>query len=240
MNIFTKSTMDLTDRTSKDWAEILNPLIEKHKKDLINIRSDDEVFPSKELRFRAFKECDLTDANVVIIGQDPYPKRGDAQGLCFSLPEGRSSPSMRIILREMCDNTNQNYEALRTHPRAFSWEHLPQQGVLLLNTALTVVEGRAGSHSKYWKGFTEDLVETLSEARPDLIWVLWGNHAKALEPHIKESKAILKAAHPMAEQYGSGGFLGTNHFSKINDMLDDPIDWINPELLSTTKTEEDG
>lgn len=229
--------MNITERTTEKWGKILDPLLTKHKEDLKLIQQSADILPPKELRFRAFKECDVDKAKVVIIGQDPYPRPGDAQGLCFSLPEGRNTPSMRVILKEICDNTRNDYDALRTHPRAFSWEHLPKQGVLLLNTALTVERGNANSHSAYWKGFTEDLVKELSEQRPDLIWVLWGNNAKKLKPHITKAKEILEAPHPMVEIYsgGKGGFYGCKHFSKINKLVDKPIDWINTCLQGDTE-----
>lgn len=168
--------------------------------------------------------------------QMPYPTPGHAQGLCFSLPEGHMTPSMRIILKEVLTNLGQEerYEELVKHPSAGNWEHLPSQGVLLLNTALTVQEKAAGSHTDYWKGFTDSLITKLSTERPDLIWVLWGNHAKSYKKNIIKSKAILESPHPMNEIYrgGNGGFYGTEHFKKINQQLteDNKISWLNPLL----------
>jgi len=235
----------LQQRTSERWADFLYPIIEDNKEDLVALSNKIaearelgiESYPTKEKRFRAFEECDFDNTKVVILGQDPYPTPDVAQGLCFSLPETFMTPSMRVILKEMLTNAGQEerFEELVKHPSAGNWEHLPGQGVLLLNTALTVQEKAAGSHLDHWKNFTLDLITKLSEEKPDLIWVLWGNYAKSYKKNISQSKAILESPHPMNEIYrgGKGGFYGTEHFKKINQQLpeEEKIQWINDLLI---------
>ena len=234
--------------TSRKWADFLYPIFQDNKEFIDSLKArlkhcketGVEVYPDKELRLRAFKDCDLDNVKVVIIGQDPYPKKGDAQGVCFALPHGKMTPSMRVIITELCNEyfySDEQKEKIMLSGNAGDISHWAKQGVLMLNTALTVEQGAASSHLPYWKDFTKDLVEKLSRRNPDIVWLLWGAHARSYVPIIQDFKAVLETPHPMNEIYraGKGGFYGSDVFIKTNILLKeldkDDILWFNHFLI---------
>lgn len=195
--------------------------------------------PSKESIFKAFT-MPVQDVKVVILGQDPYPRPGDAIGYSFATKSDRRLPaSLRIIDKEI---TNQIGLGLynSTIPEWKTLDHWVKSGVLLLNTALTVETGNAGSHLKYWLQWTKNVITYLSHTQP-CIWILWGKKAQNFIPYIKNKfivdgysrdtivkipgdedyNYILKSAHPAAEAYsgGTAGFYGNNHFIFTNQIL---------------------
>tara|TARA_Y100000389_G_scaffold205111_1_gene263338 strand:+ start:2162 stop:2812 length:651 start_codon:yes stop_codon:yes gene_type:complete len=182
-----------------------------------------EILPPPELRFRAFDLCPLNDIKVCILGQDPYFHREEAMGLCFSVPENiKIPPSLRNIFKELKEDTGIE----RTNTDLTNWA---SQGVLLLNTALSVREHCPNSHSKQWKVLTDKLIQHISNNNKGVIFVLWGGNAKIKEDLIDVSKHhILKSSHP-SPLGAYRGFLGCKHFSKINEILLNqkqlPIDW---------------
>lgn len=206
-----------------------------------NILPNISYQPKKEDIFNVFS-MPLDDVKVVILGQEPYPTPGDAIGYSFAVPEDRRIPaSLRIIRQELY---NELGEELNMFPDSY-WqplEHWRRQGVLLLNTALTVETGKAGSHLKYWEQFTQRVIFHIATQNP-CIWVLWGKKAEKFLPYItmnpfhvkgydKETikflpaspdyNYILTAPHPAAEESYSGdkaGFYGCNHFYFINEIL---------------------
>ncbi len=190
---------------------------------------DGKVYPAPKNIFRAFDLCPFEKVKVVILGQDPYHGVGQANGLAFAVGvDTRVPPSLRNMFKEIesdvfCESqtfTNKNGDLSR-------WA---EQGVLLLNTTLTVRAHQAGSHQeKGWEQFTDAVIRALSEKRAGLVFMLWGNYAKAKGAHIDRNKhLVLEAPHPSPFSAASG-FFGCKHFSKANDYLishnEPPIDW---------------
>lgn len=177
------------------------------------------VYPSKENLFRAFSLCPLDKVRVVILGQDPYHTPGYATGLAFSsgidypLP-----PSLRNILKELDADLfdKMNLELEFKHDLT-SWA---EQGVLLLNTSLSVEKGRAGIHTQLWEPFTKEVFRALS-SQTGIIYVLWGGHAKGFRKYINEKhNFVLESAHP-SPLSAHRGFFGCRHFSQINKIIEE-------------------
>ena len=184
-----------------------------------------EIFPPVDLIFSAFQHCSFQDTKVVIIGQDPYHGLGQAQGLSFSVPSAYPlPPSLRNIYKELYDDL----KVIRCDGDLSSWA---EQGVLLLNSVLTVRSGEPNSHAKQgWEEFTQNVIRNLSEQKQNVIFVLWGTYAQKLAKHIDSSKhLIIQSSHPSPLSANRGGFFGTKPFSKINQYLlasgQDGIDW---------------
>ena len=210
-----------------EWYKILDPifrteyfrkLTDQHRQNITN----SIVYPKRGKTFRAFQMCPLESVKVVILGQDPYHD-GSATGLAFANDSaGRISPSLRNIIQAV----KNDYRDVVVNPNLESWA---KQGVLLLNTALTVQKGMPASHIDMWMPFTRDLITKLSLEKPNLIWVLWGKKAQEYSKHIMypSGHTILRAPHPAAEVYSGGkaGFFTCGHFKKINDKLEEPIKW---------------
>lgn len=166
--------------------------------------------------FRAFKETPYKTVRVVIIGQDPY-HNGHADGLAFSSKQRNIPASLKVIFKEIEDDLGIK---VTKSPNLTRWAN---QGVLLLNTALTVRAGDAGSHSNIgWEHFTGEAIHAVSICPTPTVFILWGNHAKSFRKHIHEDNhLILEAPHPASELYSNGtsGFYGCKHFSKTNQFL---------------------
>lgn len=185
------------------------------------------VYPPGKLIFSAFNLTPLTAVRVVIIGQDPYHGRGQAQGLAFSVPDGiRIPPSLQNIYKELQADLGIPISS------SGNLEKWARQGVLLLNATLTVLAGQAGSHQgKGWEVFTDEVIRTISELRAGIVFLLWGRFAQEKAELIDTSRHyILKAAHPSPFS-AHKGFFGCRHFSKTNEILRangmGEIDW-NP------------
>ena len=188
------------------------------------IRAGKTIYPPGSLIFNAFNNTPFGDVRVVILGQDPYHKPGEAMGLCFSVPKGvRIPPSLRNIYKEL--NTDVGMD-IPDHGDLTSWA---DQGVFLLNAMLTVERSRAGSHKNIgWQTFTNAVIQKLSDEKDGLIFMLWGNFARSKKVLIDEMKHyVLEAVHP--SPLAGGGFNGCKHFSKANEILakqgQPPIDW---------------
>jgi len=182
------------------------------------------IYPPGGLIFRAFELTPVPDVKVVILGQDPYHNPGEAMGLSFSVPQGvRTPPSLRNIFREV--ETDQGIR-LSGCPNLEGWA---RQGVLLLNSILTVEGGFAASHrGKGWETFTDAVISYLSAHRDGIVFLLWGNYAKAKASLIDTSRHhVLLAAHP--SPLAGGAFFGCRHFSRANEILlaegKTPINW---------------
>ncbi len=183
------------------------------------------VYPPGSLIFNAFNTTPFAAVKVVILGQDPYPGPGQAHGLCFSVQRGVSPPaSLQNIFEEL--KTDVNFQ-IPNHGNLEKWA---QQGVLLLNTCLTVrAHAPASHHGKGWEQFTTAAIRTLSEKRESLVFLLWGRPAQEKESLIDATRhSILKAPHP-SPLSAYRGFFGCRHFSKTNEILigagKTPIDW---------------
>ena len=173
-----------------------------------------QIFPPKPFVFSAFT-TDLNDVKVVILGQDPYHTPGAAEGLAFSVPHGqRIPPSLVNIYKEIDSDIGRHANpdgSLR------SWQ---KQGVLLLNTVLTVEAYKAGSHrGRGWETFTTAVIEYLNRERPHLVFILWGRDARSKKPLIDTSKhLVLESPHP-SPLSAHAGFFGNHHFSRTNEFL---------------------
>lgn len=205
--------------------EFSKPYFFELKQFLVEEKRTYRVFPPGRLIFNAFNHTPWKRISVVFIGQDPYHGRGQAHGLCFSVPEGiPKPPSLVNIFKELEDDLG---IPPPTHGNLEKWA---DQGVFLLNATLTVRENQAGSHqNKGWEIFTDAVIRKLSEETEGLIFVLWGNYAIAKKDLVDTSRHhVLTAAHPSPFS-AYKGFFGCRHFSKINQLLAEkgktPIDW---------------
>lgn len=182
------------------------------------------IFPRKELVFRAFM-TDLNDVKVVILGQDPYHTPGAAEGLAFSVPNSQPIPPSLINIYKEIDSDIGHHTNPTGHLK--NWQ---DQGVLLLNTVLTVEAHKAGSHrGKGWETFTTEVIKYLNENREHLVFLLWGRDARNKKVLIDTTRhLVLEAPHPSPLSAYSG-FFGCKHFSKCNEFLskngEDPINW---------------
>ncbi|PQJ89982.1 uracil-DNA glycosylase [Aliivibrio sifiae] len=174
------------------------------------------IFPQPEDVFTAFDLTAFDDVKVVILGQDPYHGAGQAHGLSFSvLPGIKIPPSLRNMYKELA----QDIEGF-TIPDHGNLESWAKQGVLLLNTVLTVEEGKAHSHAKLgWELFTDAIIQYINEHNDDVIFLLWGAHAQKKGANIDEYRhSILRAPHP-SPLSAHRGFFGCKHFSQTNELL---------------------
>lgn len=187
------------------------------------------IFPAGRNWFRALDLTPLDAVRVVILGQDPYHGEGQAHGLCFSVPDGvRPPPSLVNIFKEL-----QSDLGIRPSPHGFL-EHWARQGVLLLNSVLTVEMGQAASHqNRGWERFTDAVIRIVN-ARPDpVVFMLWGSYAQKKAAFVDQDRhLVLKAPHP-SPLSAHNGFFGCRHFSQANAFLEahgrQPIDWALPE-----------
>ncbi len=210
-------------------------LVEEFKKPYFAVLTDfvkneyksESVYPAPENIFRAFDLCPFEKVKVVILGQDPYHGQGQANGLCFAVNSERLlPPSLKNIFKEIESDTSKSVESKNGDLSRWA-----TQGVLLLNSTLTVRAHMAGSHQKRgWEDFTDTVIHTLSEKRERIVFILWGNYAKQKGARIDRVKhLVLEAAHPSPFS-AYNGFFGCKHFSKANDYLttynNSPIDWL--------------
>lgn len=174
--------------------------------------------------FNALKYAAYEDVKVVILGQDPYHEPGQAHGLCFSVQEGTElPPSLKNIYKEL-------YSDLGIKRESGCLTDWAEQGVLLLNAVLTVRKGEAFSHAKHgWETFTDNVIKVLNEREKPIVFLLWGNPARAKKELITAPQHhILEAAHP-SPLSASRGFFGCKHFSQANILLQtdgfQPVKW---------------
>ena len=200
-----------TEKSKKYFLELTNFLEKEYK----TYSPELEIFPKRENIYNALNISSLKDIKVVIIGQDPYHKKGQAHGLSFSVPQGvKVPPSLRNIHKEILSDLKINNEG---KGNLLNWA---QQGVFLLNTSLTVRENCPNSHSKYWKPFTKELISFISNNTSSIVFMLWGNNAKKNKELIDQGKhLILESNHP-SPLSAYRGFFGCRHFSKCNDFLE--------------------
>jgi uracil-DNA glycosylase len=194
-----------------------------------------QIFPKASAWFRALDLTPLDQVRVVILGQDPYHGPGQAHGLCFSvLPGVRPPPSLINIYKELESDLGLTRP---THGFLESWA---TQGVLLLNSVLTVEMGQAASHQRRgWEGFTDAVIRAINARAEPVVFLLWGAYAQKKAAFVDVSRhLVLKAAHP-SPLSAHNGFLGCKHFSKANAFLIEqgqpPIDWALPPLPVTPK-----
>ena len=213
-----------------DWAPLLEGEMEKTyyqqlRKVLREEYQTKVIYPDQDDIYNALHFTSFKDTKVVIIGQDPYHGKGQAMGLSFSVPRGiRQPPSLINIFKELYDDVG-----VRIPPTGdlTPWA---EQGVMLLNAALTVREGEPNSHSKIgWHQFTDAVIKKVSDEKEGIVFLLWGSFAHQKQELIDQTKHhVLKAAHP-SPYSADKGFFGCKHFSKTNAFLvsqkQDPINW---------------
>ena len=229
-------------RLHESWLEPLRaefdqPYMSELKRYLASERDRGRtIFPRPHDWFRALDLTPLDKVRAVILGQDPYHGEGQAHGLCFSVPPGvRPPPSLGNIFKELESDLG-----IRPSPHGFL-EHWARQGVLLLNSVLTVEMGRAASHrDRGWEQFTDSVVRLVNAKPEPVVFLLWGSYAQKKAGFVDSvdrggRHLVLKAPHPSPLSAHSG-FFGCRHFSKANAFLIErglePIDWALPEAAA--------
>lgn len=214
----------------KTWKEILKPTLESSElmqlREWLKIeRETKKVYPDGKLTFRAFDLCSYKNTKIVIFGQDPYHTPDTADGLAFSTQQDKTPFSLRNIFKEIYHDLNIQYFHNKTFEEFFpsnSLESWAKNGFLLLNTILTVEEGKPLGHKgKGWEKLIMTVIGALNDHPNRIIFLLWGKGAQALEEFIDDKRhLIFKAAHPAAEAHQTkAGFFGCKHFSIIRDVL---------------------
>jgi uracil-DNA glycosylase len=207
------------------WDEFQSPYFRELKEFLVQETTDHTIYPPGKLIFNAFQHTPFDRVKAVILGQDPYHGKGQAHGLCFSVPAGiPPPPSLVNIHKEL--NTDLGIP-VPGHGNLVKWA---DQGVLLLNATLTVRAGQAGSHQNHgWETFTNAVIEKISQLKTGVVFLLWGRYAQNKEALVDGTRhLVLKAAHPSPFS-ANNGFFGCRHFSRANAYLEqqgiEPINW---------------
>lgn len=208
---------------SNDWQKVLEPEMNKAyfvelkgKVNQLYNENEEHIFPEKSKVFNAFNLCSFEEVKVVILGQDPYPTKGHANGLCFSV-ESKVRPfpkSLNNIFKEIESDLAQPF------PENGNLERWAKQGVLLLNSVLTVEEGKTNSQKGIgWEQFTDAVIQIISQNKENVVFMLWGSKALSKSILIDEKKHfILISVHP-SPLSAYRGFFGCKHFSKANEFL---------------------
>ena len=223
---------------STNWKQIIDPIIDKDDNnsliEFLDLEySEKKIYPPKQDIFRAFNYFNFEELKVVILGQDPYHQLGQAHGLSFSVNKDiKIPPSLKNIYKEIVSD-------LELVPKSEEFnhgnlEHWVKQGVLLLNTSLTVIESKPNSHSKFWRPYTNLIIKYIVENSENVIFMLWGNNAKKIKKlfsnNFLEKHYFLEATHPSPLGANKGGWFNCKHFSKCNEILEklgkDKINWI--------------
>lgn len=216
------------------WKEILKNEFEKdYFLKLLDFVQEEyqtkTIFPPSSKIFSAFNYTSFSDVKVVIIGQDPYHGAGQANGLSFSVADDvKTPPSLRNIYKELQDDLGLDI------PTSGNLEAWAKQGVLMLNATLTVEASNAGSHQKKgWEEFTDNVIQTLSDKKENLVFILWGAYAQKKGERIDRNKHfVIESAHP-SPFAARKGFFGSKPFSKTNIFLKNKnLDQINWNLIT--------
>ena len=215
---------------NNSWDKFLAPLFqdERYKKirDFLKFEYKTQtIYPNMYDIFNCFLKTDYYDIKAVILGQDPYHEKGQAQGLSFSVPDGiKFPPSLKNIFKELKDDLDVNL------PLSGDLTKWANEGVLLLNTSLTVREGQPNSHKNCgWQWFTDEVISLISAREKPVVFILWGANARAKKLLIDTSRHfVIESAHPSPFSCHSG-FFGSKPFSKTNEHLIkcgiSPINW---------------
>ncbi|MBQ2844388.1 MAG: uracil-DNA glycosylase [Alistipes sp.] len=217
-------------KIAPDWKALLEeefskPYFEELTRFVKEEYATRRIYPRGSNIFRAFDKCPLDKLKVVIIGQDPYHGPGQAHGLCFSVMEGvPHPPSLQNIFKEVASDIGTPI------PSSGNLDRWAEQGVLLLNSVLTVREHEAASHAgKGWEQFTDAVVRKIAQEKQGVVYLLWGSYAQRKGAIVDPQRnCILKAVHP-SPLSAYRGFLGCKHFSQANDYListgQTPVNW---------------
>jgi len=222
---------DLYDYLAPDWKNVLKPFLDSDASESIiqelnkEIKNSISIFPSKDIIFKAFELTSFENTKVVILGQDPYHNDGQAQGLAFSVPPHFPiPPSLKNIYKELYTDVS------ITPPQHGCLINWAQQGVLLLNTALTVRAHEPMSHKHIgWEALVHEVIRCISQEKSHVVFILWGNQALKFEKNIVgDQHLIIKSAHPSPLSVRHG-FYNSKPFSKTNNYLKAhgiaPINW---------------
>lgn len=232
----------LEEKNSEENLKSLKSFIKSEKKD------GKIIYPAGNLIFNAFDTCSFEKIKVVIIGEEPYNTPNTADGLAYSAKGSQTPPMLYNVFKEVFENTRMELQEINPKVilnikdlKLFASNNLTEwseQGVFLLNTILTVEQGKPFSHSKKgWEKFAAETIKFISENKNHVVWMLWGEHAQKAEKYIDRTKShlILKANHPSPIYANKGGWAGTNHFYKCNQFLKElrlktgkpitPINW---------------
>ena len=220
--------------TIGDWSKYLS--VEKDKEyfrnlyTFLNNRNAIDIYPPRGSWFKAFEYSSFASSRVIILGQDPYHGEGQAEGLSFSVPKGITTPpSLRNIYKEL--NSDEVDFSQPEHGNLVSWA---QQGVLLLNSVLTVEKNSPAAHANHgWEIFTDQVIRILNDNKQHLVFILWGAYANKKSELIDSDRhLILSSAHPSPFS-AHKGFFGCKHFSQANEYLlstkQQPISWSIPK-----------
>jgi uracil-DNA glycosylase len=217
----------------KSWKEVLkDEMSTSYFKELMvyvehqYIATGDRIFPKKSEIFQALNLCPIDSVKVVILGQDPYPTKGFAHGLCFSVEETvfPFPKSLNNIFKELESDTG------KPIPANGNLQRWAEQGVLMLNTVLTVEEGKPDSHAgKGWERFTDAVLSVINQEQTEIVYLLWGSKAQTKAEKLDAQRnLILKTVHP-SPLSAYRGFFGSKHFSQANSYLlthgKKPINW---------------
>lgn len=220
-DIYTYFTFMITYLNS-NWQTILVDEIQKpYFSELLTALENEYAnticFPKKELLFEALNKCDFEEIKVVILGQDPYHGEGEANGLCFSVNEGVAiPPSLRNIYREITTDLNTIFT-----PNSGNLERWATQGILLLNSCLSVQKDKPNSHKHLkWNRFTDAVIQKISDEKEGVVFLLWGSFAKKKGIYIDRNKhLVLESGHPSPMSANQGKWFGNAHFSQTNNYL---------------------
>lgn len=213
-----------------DWDELLKEEMEKeYFRELFEFVKEQykekDIYPKMSEIFNAFRHTAYKNVKVVILGQDPYHGENEAEGLSFSVKTGiRKPPSLNNIFKELKEDLGYEY------PKSGSLVKWADEGVLLLNSVLTVEKDKPASHrGKGWELFTDTVIKKINEKETPVVFILWGNYAKAKKDLITNpNHLVLESPHP-SPYSASSGFFGSRPFSKTNNYLKakgiKPIDW---------------
>jgi len=199
------------------WTKLFN----QYDIDIDSIYETGEVYPPKECVFRVF-QMDVKDIKILLLGQDPYHSPGQAHGLSFSVPDGEKiPPSLKNIYKELKMNfPERNYQ--------FETGNLEQwfyrEKIFLLNASLTVQRGKAGSDMSIWEEFTDEVIRFISEQNEQCVFLLLGNYAKSKSKFIKNKSKMVTEVHPSPL---AQGFIGSNVFKRVENVLGHEINWSN-------------
>lgn len=220
---------DLENKNLQNWVNNFDEKTKNESAEAFNtyykMKLQNVIYPSSANIYNAFKKTSYDDVKVVILGQDPYHEEGQANGLAFSVNNGvKMPPSLKNIFKELQDDIGGE---LRTNPDLTDWA---KQGVFLLNSSLTVIEGRPNSMADIWNTFTDSIIKLLNNKEKPIVFVLWGKNARDKKKLIDTKKHfIVESAHP-SPLSAYRGFFGSKPFSKVNEYLIStgqvPIDWV--------------
>jgi uracil-DNA glycosylase len=203
------------------WKEFFDQpsiqlILKKIHKQLEEESKEFEIYPPTDQRLRIFEDLPWDETKVIIISQDPYINRGQAEGYCFSVPEGQPiPPSLRNIFKVL------GLEK-RKHGCLANWV---EQGVMLLNMSLTVIQGSSNSHRRLWQPFTDELLQFMAERSRNKVYMLWGKEACRLRHLFEEHNKVLTSCHPSPLARNKFLHEAKDHFKEANAYLSKPIRW---------------